>query len=208
MTESSHPLSLSLRIARVLSLLLSPPMVALCVVFSFAVFSPIGNGLLLSWQSFLMGLVFIVIGPILPLSTMVLLGKITIDVTDRRDRPLLYFAAILVYLAGAVITWFFMDYAMMILAIAYAAVTSAIALISLFWKVSAHSAGVAGPITGIIWVFGPLFLPLWLLAGLVAWARWREGLHDFAQLLVGIITAILVTAGVYWFLWGLLVTVS
>jgi hypothetical protein len=155
-----------------------------------------------------MGLVFIVVGPILPLSTMVLLGKITIDVENRRDRPLLYFAAILVYSAGAIINWFFLDYAMMVLAIAYAAVTSAIALISLFWKVSAHSAGVAGPITGIIWVFGPVFLPLWLLAGLVAWARWREGLHDIAQLLVGIITAILVTAGVYWFLWGPLVSVS
>jgi len=140
-----------------------------------------------------MGLIFIVVGPILPLSALVLLGKITIDVKDRRDRPLLYFAAILVYSTGAIITWCFMDYGMMVLAIAYAAVTSAIALISLFWKVSAHSAGVAGPITGIIWVFGPVFLPLLFLAGLVAWARWREGLHNIAQLVVGIITAILVT---------------
>jgi membrane-associated phospholipid phosphatase len=177
-------------------------MVALVAVIAFAFFSPIGTGLLFSWQSFLLGLIFVVIGPILPLSTMVLLGKTTIDVKNRRDRPLLYFAAILVYCAGAAIAWWFADITMMIIALAYAAVTSAIALISLSWKVSAHSAGVAGPLTGLIWVFGLRLLPLMLLAGFVAWARWREGLHSTAQVVVGILTAILVTAGVYWFLWG------
>ncbi|MDO8055466.1 MAG: phosphatidic acid phosphatase, partial [Candidatus Hermodarchaeota archaeon] len=59
---------------------------------------------------------------------------------------------------------------------------------------------------GLIWVFGITLIPLWLLAGLVAWARWREGLHTVAQLLVGILTAIVVTAAVYWILWGPLVS--
>jgi hypothetical protein len=207
MSESPNNTALQLRIARGISLVLSPPLVALYVVISFAFFSPIGTGLLPSWYSFLLGLIFVVVGPILPLSTMVLMGKTTIDVKNRRDRPLLYLAAILVYSTGAVIAWCFMDSAMMVLAIAYAAVTSAIALISLYWKVSAHAAGVAGPLTGLIWAFGITLLPLWLLAGLVAWARWREGLHNFAQLVVGIMTAIFVTAGVYWFLWGPLLSV-
>ncbi len=168
----------------------------------FGFFSPIGTGLLQPWQSFLLGLAFVAIGPILPLSTMVAFGKLTFDVKNRRDRPLLYLAAILVYLAGAFLAWFYQNHIMAVIAIAYAAVTSAIAITSLFWKVSAHSAGVAGPITGLIWVFGLLFYPFLILAGIVAWARWTQKLHTIAQLLGGILTAIIVTACVYWLLWG------
>ena len=205
MSDPSDPPPLQLRVARGISMVLSPPMIALYTVISFAFLSPIGTGFLLVWQSFLLGLVFVVIGPILPLSTMVLLGKTTLDVKNRRDRPFLYLAAILVYTTGAIIAWFFMDYTMMVIAIAYASVTSAIALISLVWKVSAHAAGVGGPVTGLIWVFGITLVPLLLLTGLVAWARWREGLHTIPQLLVGTLTAIVVTATVYWILWTPLV---
>jgi len=134
---------------------------------------------------------------------MVALGKITFDVRNRRDRPLLYLAAILVYSAGAIVTWFYQNHTMAVLAVAYAAVTSVIAIVSLFWKASAHSAGVAGPITGTIWVYGVIFIPFLLLAVVVAWARWRQGLHTITQLISGIIIAIVVTAVVYWLLWGL-----
>jgi membrane-associated phospholipid phosphatase len=134
---------------------------------------------------------------------MVARGKMTFDVTNRRDRPLLYLAAIIIYVSGALIAWFYHNHSMTVIAIAYAGVTSVIALASLYWKVSAHSAGVAGPITGLIWVYGLFFLPFMLLAGLVAWARWKLQLHSPLQLLAGILIAILVTVVVYWVLWGL-----
>jgi membrane-associated phospholipid phosphatase len=180
-------------------------MIGLAVVIIFAFFSPIGTGLLLPWQSLILGIAFIAIGPVLPLSTMVALGRQTFDVKNRRDRPLLYLAAILVYAAGAAVAWFFQDRCMATIAIAYVAVTSAVALISLFWKVSAHTAGVAGPITALIWVYGPLVAPFLLLAVVVGWARQRQGLHTVAQVAGGIITAIVVTAGTYWIFWPVLV---
>jgi hypothetical protein len=190
-------------LARILSNLLSPPTFAFGAVFLFAFYSPIGTGLILPWQSFLLGIVFVVIGPILPVALMVALGRITFDVKNRRDRPLLYLIAILVYIGGALIAWSYHNFAMAVIALAYAAVTSVIALVSLFWKASAHSAGVAGPITGLIWVFGPFILPFMLLAGVVAWARWKLKLHTTWQLLAGILIAVVVTACVYWFFWGL-----
>jgi membrane-associated phospholipid phosphatase len=191
------------RTVRRISQVLSPPIIGLAVVIIFAFFSPIGTGLLLPWQSLLLGIVFIAIGPVLPLSAMVALGRQTFDVENRRDRPLLYLAAILVYAAGAVIAWFFQDRCMATIAIAYVAVTSAVALISLFWKVSAHTAGVAGPITALTWVYGLLAAPFLLLAVLVGWARRRQGFHTVAQVAGGIIIAILVTAGTYWVFWPL-----
>jgi hypothetical protein len=191
------------RLARILSGIFSPPMVALGTIFVFAFFSPIGTGILLPWQSFLLGLVFVVIGPILPLSILVARGRLTVDVKNRRDRPLLYLAAILVYLGGAIIAWFFLNHTMILIAVAYAAVTTVIAIVSLLWKVSAHTAGVAGPITGLIWVYGIIVTPFMLLALVVAWARWHQNLHSFAQLAAGILIAIIVTTTVYLVLWGL-----
>jgi membrane-associated phospholipid phosphatase len=194
--------TLSMHIARILSNLLSPPIIALGTVVVFAFYSPIGTGLIQPWQSLLVGIIFVVIGPIIPVVLMVGRGKMTFDVTNRRDRPLLYLAAIIVYFIGALIAWFYYNHTMAVIAIAYAGVTSVIALVSLYWKVSAHSAGVAGPITGLIWVYGFLFIPFMLLAVLVAWARWKLTLHSPSQLLVGILIAIFVTAVVYWVLWG------
>ncbi len=106
------------------------------------------------------------------------------------------------YSAGAVVAWFYQNHTMAVLAVAYAAVTSAIAIVSLFWKVSAHAAGVAGPITGLIWIYGLIPVPFLSLAVLVAWARWRQGLHTITQLVSGILIAMIVTASVYWFLWS------
>jgi len=202
MTETQEPPSPSHRSMRIISAILSPPAIAFGTVTVFSFFSPIGTGLLQPWHSFLLGLFFIVIGPILPLMTMVALGKLTFDVRNRRDRPLLYLAAILVYSAGAVVAWFFQNHTMAVLAVAYAAVTSAIAIVSLFWKVSAHAAGVAGPITGLIWIYGLIPVPFLLLAVLVAWARWRQGLHTITQLISGILIAMIVTAGVYLLYWS------
>ena len=195
--------STAFRIARVCSNLLSPPIIALGAVFVISNFSLIGTGVLFPWQLFLLGFIFIVIGPIVPLSLMVARGKMTFDVKNRRDRPLLYLAAIIVYIGGALVAWFFLNHAMAVIAMAYAAVTSAIAIVSLFWKVSAHAAGVAGPITGLIWMYGLLVLPFMILAGIVAWARWKLKLHTPLQVVGGILIAIFVTATVYWILWGL-----
>jgi hypothetical protein len=191
----------SYRLASFFSIILSPPFIALGTVLVFAFFSPIGSGLLTPWQSLLLGLIFVIIGPVLPLSILVALGRLTFDVENRRDRPLLYLAAILVYLVGAMIAWVFQNHSLAVLAMAYVAVTSAIAIVSLRWKASAHTAGVAGPITGLIWVYGILLTPLLLLAVLVAWARWIQKLHSITQLASGILIAMLITAGVYYALW-------
>lgn len=193
---------ISIRFARLISVILSPPIVAFAAITIFAFYSPIGTGLLLPWHAFILGIIFVVVGPILPLSIMVLRGKLTFDVKNRRDRPLLYLAAILIYSTGAILAAFYQNYTIAIISLAYSAVTTVIALASLLWKVSAHTAGVAGPITGLIWVYGIIILPALLCAGLVAWARWHQGLHTKAQLAGGILIAVIVTASVYWFLWG------
>ncbi|MFW9831662.1 MAG: hypothetical protein ACFFD8_07805 [Candidatus Thorarchaeota archaeon] len=202
MASTSESSSGSLRLASYLSIVLSPPFIAFATIIVFAFYSPIGTGLLTPLQSSLLGIIFIVVGPILPLTMLVILGRLTFDVTNRRDRPLLYLAAILVYLVGSMVAWLYQNHLMAVIGMAYAAVTAVIAVISIFWKISAHTAGVAGPLTGLIWVYGSPLIPFMFLAGLVAWARWRQELHTINQLAGGIIIAIIVTSITYWLLWG------
>ena len=193
---------LGYRFARLVSYILSPPFVALAVVAVFAFLSPVGTGLLAPWQSFLIGVIFVAIGPVLPLTFMVALGRVSFDVEDRRDRPLLYLAAVIIYVVGAVLAWFYLNRCMAVIAAAYAGVTSAIALVSLFKKASAHSAGVAGPVTALIWVYGVIAMPLLLLVVVVGWSRWRLGLHTPGELVGGAVIAVIVTATIYLILWG------
>jgi hypothetical protein len=66
-------------------------------------------------------------------------------------------------------------------------------VITTFWKISFHLVGVAGAITAISFIFGPLFLLLAPLVVLVAWARWQVRAHTLLQALAGTALAVAVT---------------
>ena len=83
----------------------------------------------------------------------------------------------------------------------YVFVTSAVFIINLFWKISAHSAGVAGPTTALVYVFGPSLIPLYVLTLLVMWVRLKIKVHNLKQLIAGALIAIFITSLVYTILW-------
>ncbi len=71
-------------------------------------------------------------------------------------------------------------------------------VITRYWKISFHLVGMAGAMT-ILWIlFGPLAAFLAPLVLLVAWARWRVGAHTPLQALAGTALAIGVTVGTCW----------
>ncbi len=57
--------------------------------------------------------------------------------------------------------------------------------VTLFWKLSIHTAVSAGAILILVLVFGRGFFALAPLVGLVAWARVVSGDHDVGQVLAG-----------------------
>jgi hypothetical protein len=65
------------------------------------------------------------------------------------------------------------------------------------WKISFHLIGVAGAVTVLVLVFGPIFLLLLPLLGVTAWARWRVQAHTILQACAGTVLAIVVTVGVF-----------
>jgi hypothetical protein len=66
------------------------------------------------------------------------------------------------------------------------------------WKISLHAAYIAGAVTTLVFVFGPICLPLALLIVVVAWARWQVHAHRPPQTLAGAVLAVIVTVATFW----------
>lgn len=81
---------------------------------------------------------------------------------------------------------------------AYLCVASATFVITVLWKISAHTAGIAGPSTALVFVFGACALPLYLLAILMVWSRVKLGAHTLDQAVAGVIVAIGIASLVYY----------
>jgi membrane-associated phospholipid phosphatase len=67
-------------------------------------------------------------------------------------------------------------------------------LINSRWKISAHSAGLSGPLTVLAWIFGFKTLPLFLLIPLVGWSRLYLKAHTFWQVVAGTVLGIFMTS--------------
>ena len=80
---------------------------------------------------------------------------------------------------------------------AMAAGLAASLLVTLVWKVSIHTAVVAGSEAILVLVFGPWLLTLTPVVVLVAWARLQLGQHTVAQVIAGIALGTVVATSVY-----------
>ncbi len=84
------------------------------------------------------------------------------------------------------------------MALVYTLVTLGLIVFNLFlhYKASGHAAGVAGPVTSMIYLFGLPATPLLLLLPLVTWARVSAKGHNTWQTVVGAVVSLLITATV------------
>lgn len=74
-------------------------------------------------------------------------------------------------------------------------------LINQRWKISAHSAGIAG-ISVLIWqIIGTAGTPILLIIPLVGWARVRLGRHTLGQVIMGAVlgASIFLSALTIWY---------
>lgn len=68
----------------------------------------------------------------------------------------------------------------------------------LHYKASGHAAGVSGPVTSMIYIYGIFAAPLLLLLPLVTWARLAAKGHNLWQTIVGASLSGLISIGVLW----------
>lgn len=70
-------------------------------------------------------------------------------------------------------------------------------VVTLWWKISVHAAIAAGAATVLLLVFGLALLAVWPLVALIAWSRVRVGDHTTAQVFAGVALGVVVNATVF-----------
>lgn len=182
-----------IKILKILSHAFSPPVVAAETVVIFSSLSPniaLSAGL---------GILFLAVIPILPF--LYFLGKrqTNINIISRRIRTVVLIMAIASYAASSAVFYYLDYHAMFAISLAYLFVDIAIMVNNLFWKISIHAAGIAGPTTALVYVFGTKFVFLYIFTAMVFYIRLKLKAHTLCQLVAGCAVAVVVTFLTYLF---------
>ncbi len=122
-------------------------------------------------------------------------GKIVdLDASVKEERTTPFLISVGFYLIGLVILIIFH---VNIISIAfwfcYISNTLVTILINKHWKISAHAMGAAGPLAALTYVFGTIALLFTIIVFLVGWSRIQLKVHNFAQVMAGVILAFVST---------------
>ncbi len=184
--------------ARFISRLTPAPLVNLYVGALMAFSRPDLLGPTLTvWSALAVCLVFMVVVPVLPILWHARRGLIDLDVSRRETRPKFFLFAIASYACAALLYALTACHIMFVLAVAYIFVTLGVLAANSVSKVSVHCAGVSGPGTALVCVFGAPALWVVLLWAVVLWARNTLRQHTFVETIAGLLIGMLVTLPVY-----------
>jgi hypothetical protein len=193
----SSPTEISHKLAVFVSNFISPPIVAVLAAVCFSLWSPIGLGLLYPSSSILICFSLLAFLPFLPVLYFYRKNVVDLDISKREMRTPFFVIAAAFYSIAAMIFFATDTTILFLLAASYAFGTIILMLVNMFWKVSVHSAGVAGPIFALVFVFGFTALPLSLMIILVSWARIKLKKHTFTQTVIGSLIPIVVGLVLY-----------
>ena len=80
--------------------------------------------------------------------------------------------------------------------LSYVMVVLGLILVNIFFKASGHAAGVAGPVSALIYLYGLIATPLIALIPLTMWARVKAKGHTLSQTVVGTILSAAITVAI------------
>lgn len=189
----------SVVLAEIISWGFFPPLVA-TVFFIFLVFwysSDLSEGF--SWL--ITASPFLIFIPLIFFAISYKLGWISdIDLTERKERPaflvvfiaLLFVLSIILYAIGVPQKFFIYVFSGLIM-------TTIASIITLYWKISFHTAITSSVIAAILILGGLRFWPFIILLPIIGWSRVVLGKHSAYQVIGGSLLAIFITYGVFHF---------
>ncbi|MGZ4908408.1 MAG: PAP2 family protein [Halobacteriota archaeon] len=176
-----------------------PPLIA---VLTFALV----NCAVLRGLSFVaLTLITTLFAAIMPLSILIIWARRIqapdLDVPSRTERshPLLI-AAVSYFVGTAVLLLIRAPPLIIAVMFGYGVGTLVIFFINLRWKISIHTAGIAGPTAVLVFVFGYWGVLLGLLLPPVTWSRVYLKKHTVAQALAGALVGFVLTGLALWLL--------
>jgi membrane-associated phospholipid phosphatase len=116
----------------------------------------------------------------------------------RQQRPVPFLAAIASFLAGlALLVALGAPRQVVALVVAMLTCLAATLVVTLWWKLSLHTAAASGTVAILVLTFGPPLLLAMPAIALVAWSRIRLGDHTPAQTLAGAVLGGLVATTIF-----------
>lgn len=180
--------------AYVTSLLLSPHLYGVVVLAIICAWQ--GYGLL----EFLEAASLLSLAPLAPILYDRWRGRTDIFISERRKRTKYFAATALVYAAATALYYLRGEELLYLLFATYLVETLLHMAVNTRWKISIHSAGIAGPTTFLVATLGACFAVLYLLLIPVYAARKKLRAHTDAQLVAGALLSALSTVVVVWLL--------
>lgn len=182
------------RIAEFISAIFSPQVVSAIsfIVVSFVLESSVKMKLI----SGLIGVLFTSVFPTIFIYYLISKGKVDHPfVPVREQRTIPYIFAIISSIVGFLLLFYLNSHRLLVFSQwCYFSNTFLILLINFRWKISAHLAGLTGPLTILFWIFGHWVLILFLLVPFVAWSRVYLKAHDLGQVFGGAVLGIVSTS--------------
>lgn len=116
------------------------------------------------------------------------------DISDKNLRFKPFTVSIISYLLGTT-TLFILGAPTLIKGLMFCYLANAIIVmaITFYWKISVHTAGIAGPLTVLVYKLGVLYLPIYLIVLPVGIARIKLKEHSPLQVVAGALLIILTT---------------
>ena len=149
---------------------------------------------LLGWG---VSLIFLTVVPALSLLFYIPKRNEPWESTEKRQRVMSFVLMAVSYPIGYVLLKIFhappVFEAVML---AYVMVVLGLILINIFFKASGHAAGVAGPVSALIYLYGLIATPLIALIPLTMWARVKAKGHTLSQTIVGTILSAAITVAI------------
>lgn len=193
MREQLHSTNLKKSIANGISAITHTPLIAMPVFSILCCYLiPISNDLLI------IGSISIFFGGVLPLIICYLWAKknnLDVDIPTKEDRIYPLLMVIPSYFLGLILLYFLEAPAIItVLMSCYFSITIIVLIISIYWKISLHSMGIAGPAVFLIYLFGvPGLIFSLILLSSVMWSRVYLKRHTVSQVIMGALFGLLFT---------------
>ena len=192
----------SVHTARGISRLTPAPLINLYAGLIMVYTSPIGLGPVLNETTALLILIpGMVILPVIPIILSTWRGQTDLDVSAREMRAKFFAFSLACYAFVYAVFILAECHILAVLSAAYFTVTLGVMIATLKTKVSVHGAGVGGPGTALLIVYGWIAWPVVVLWTVVIWSRTVLKQHSLKQAIGGVVLGIAITLPTYWFLY-------
>lgn len=179
------------KIAKIISYIFIPPLMNLVIFSLFA-------NQIESTQKTLVFISSLIFGLVLPIATFIILRKngkvINDDATIKEERTVPYLYGIGFSLLGTSLLFFAEASNLSILLwLSYLVNSIILIVINKYWKISAHTMGIAIPLGASFMLNGAWLIIFAFILILVAWARYELKVHSISQLTAGAFVGFTIT---------------